>query len=310
MYKGSITDVEGLKAGHYTDIIAKTGCTAVICEEGAICGVDVRGGAPGTRETDLLKPGMLVKKVHGVLLTGGSAFGLDAAGGVMQYLEERNIGLATPYATVPIVPAAVIYDLGIGKSDVRPDKQAGYQAAAAATKFPLQQGSYGAGTGALIGKLFGVRGSAKGGIGTASIALGKKVYVAAVFVVNAMGDVYDHNTGKIVSGLQGDKGEFLNTVKCILEGAGAKDLAGQNTTIGIVATNAILSKEETNKMAAMAHDGIALAVRPSHTMVDGDTVFALSTGKKTADITAVFTAAAEVTARAIVNACNYAINGD
>lgn len=309
MYKGCITDIEGLKAGHYTDNFGKTGCTVVICEEGAVCGGDVRGGAPGTRETDLLKPGVLVNKAHAVLLTGGSAFGLDAAGGVMQYLEEKNIGFVTPYATVPIVPAAVIYDLGLGKPDKRPDKQSGYQAAAAASTAPLQQGSCGAGTGALIGKLFGMRGSAKGGVGAASLSLGEKVYVAALFVVNALGDVYDHHTGKIFSGLQDDKGEFLNTMNYILEGARGKDLAGQNTTIGIVATNAIINKEEVNKMASMAHDGIALAVRPSHTMVDGDTVFALSTGKKNADITAVFTAAVEVTARAIVNACYYAING-
>jgi L-aminopeptidase/D-esterase-like protein len=310
MYKGCITDVEGLKAGHYTDNIAKTGCTVVICEEGAVCGGDVRGGAPGTRETDLLKTGMLVQKAHAVLLSGGSAFGLDAAGGVMQYLEEKNIGLSTPYATVPIVPAAVIYDLGIGKPEIRPDKKAGYEAAAAASASPLQQGSFGAGAGALIGKLFGMRGSAKGGIGAASIALGKNVCVAALFAVNAMGDVYDHHTGKIIAGLQGDTGEFLNTVNCILEGAGVKGLVGQNTTIGIVATNAILSKDEANKMAAVAHDGIALTVRPAHTMIDGDTVFALSTGKRNADMTAVFTAAAEVAARAIVNACAHAANGE
>jgi L-aminopeptidase/D-esterase-like protein len=310
-YKGCITDIEGLLAGHYTDFLAKTGCTVVVCPEGAVCGADVRGGAPGTRETDLLKPGMLVQKVHAVLLTGGSAFGLNAAGGVMQYLEEKHIGMETEFATVPIVPAAVIYDLGIGRSGVRPDKAEGYAAAAVATKKALPQGSYGAGTGALIGKLMGMKGTAKGGVGAASIDIGGGVKVAAVFVVNALGDVCDHRTGRIIAGLQDEDGQLLNSVNCILQGAGnGGNSAGQNTTIGIVATNAVLTKDQAYKMASMAHDGIALAVRPAHTLMDGDTVFALSTCKKEAELTAVFTAAAEVTARAIVNACLLATAGE
>ncbi len=309
-YKGCITDIEGLLAGHYTDLLNKTGCTVVVCPEGAVCGADVRGGAPGTRETDLLKPGMLVEKAHAVLLSGGSAYGLDAAGGVMQYLEENKIGLDTVCATVPIVPAAVIYDLGLGSAHVRPDKAEGYAAAAAASDKPLLQGSCGAGTGALIGKLYGMRGTSKGGVGAASIGLKGGVQVAALFVVNAMGDVWDYRAGRIIAGLQDENGEFADTVACILKGENMADIRGQNTTIGIVATNAILSKAQANKMAAMAHDGIALAVHPAHTLLDGDTTFAMATCKKEADITAVFTAAAEAAARAIVNACLHAAAGE
>ncbi len=309
MYEGSITDAGGIMAGHYTDAKAKTGCSVVICEDGAVCGADVRGGAPGTRETDLLKTGNLVTKAHAVLLTGGSAFGLDAASGVMQYLEEKGIGFETPYAKVPIVPSAVIYDLGTGKSGVRPDKKAGYEACAAAACGPLKQGSYGAGTGATVGKMMGLPHAMKGGIGEASLKLEGGVVVSALFAVNAFGDVYDHNTGKIIAGCRDKDGNFINTVQSILLNAGLKETCGQNTTIGIIATNAELTKEEANKTAAIAHDAIALCVRPSHTMFDGDTVFALSTGRKKADINVILVAAAEAAARAIVNACVFASGG-
>jgi len=303
MYKGCITDVEGILAGHYTDAEGRTGCTVVICEEGAVCGVDVRGGAPGTRETDLARTGNLVTKAHAVLLTGGSAYGLDAAGGVMQYLEEKDIGFDTQFGKVPIVPAAVIYDLDTGPSDIRPDKKAGYAASEAASGKALPQGPYGAGTGASVGKLLGPANTSRGGIGAASMALRDGTTVAALFAVNAFGDIYDPHTGGIIAGLRDENGEFLNTADILLSGAGYEANYGQNTVIGIVATDAALTKEEANKMAAVAHDGIALSVHPAHTMLDGDTVFALSTGKRQGDFNVLLAAAAEVTARAVVNAC-------
>jgi len=304
MYKGSITDIEGVTAGHYTDAEAKTGCTVVLCEKGAVCGVDVRGGAPGTRETDLARPGNLVKKAHAVLLSGGSAYGLDAAAGVMQYLEEKDIGFNTGYAKVPIVPAAVIYDLGVGKADIRPGKQAGYYACLEASAPGLQQGAFGAGTGATVGKLLGLAHACSGGVGTASIELKDGVIVAALFVVNAFGDVVDPHTGKTVAGMKNPDGSYPGTCEVLLSGIENKAAAGQNTTIGVVATNAALTKEEANKMAAIAHDGIALCVRPAHTMLDGDTVFALSAGEKQADFNVLLAAAVEAVCRAIVNACS------
>ncbi len=300
----ALTDVPGLLVGHAHDEDAITGCTVILCPDGATAGFDQRGGAPGTRETDLLRPMRLVQKVHAVLLTGGSAYGLDAAGGVMRYLEERRIGFDVRVAKVPIVPAAVIFDLDIGRVDVRPDAAMGYAACEAASDDNAEQGCVGAGIGAKVGGLFGVGYTTKSGLGTSSVALGEGVVVAALMVVNAFGDVVD-GQGRILAGArkppEGD--EFADTLKAV------KSLVGQrlkyfsaHTVIGVVATNVALTKEEANKVAQMAHDGVARAIRPAHTMLDGDTIFALSLGDKVADVSLVGAYAAEVTTRAVINA--------
>ena len=303
MYNGTITDIAGIEVGHAQDLKGKTGCTVVICREGAIAGVDVRGAAPGTRETDLMRPGNLVEKVHAILLTGGSAFGLAAADGVMKYLEEEGIGFDTGSLKVPIVAAAVLYDLGYGSATARPDANMGYQACLNAGSSNILQGSVGAGTGATVGKLFGMKSSMKGGIGTASISLPGGIVVGAIVAVNAFGDVVDPRTGKIIAGaVSPETGEFINTVDFIISSGKSYGFAGTNTTIGVVATNAILNKEQANRLAMMGHDGLAQAIRPVHTMMDGDTLFCLSTGKIKGDMTAIGCAAVEVVARAVVNA--------
>lgn len=296
MYKGCITDIGGITAGHYTDTKNQTGCTVVILGNGSVCGVDVRGSAPGTRETDLLRPTNAVQCANAILLSGGSAFGLGAADGVMRWLEEQELGFDTGFAKVPIVPAAVLYDLGIGSSNVRPNADSGYTACSNADSKPLQNGNIGAGTGATVGKAGGMQTADKGGFGTASITLDGGVIVAACFAVNAVGDIYDHTTGKKIAGMQG-----MHTNNLIMN-AKAQDLSGKNTTIGIIGTNAKLTKEQANKLAQIGHDGIAMAVRPAHTMFDGDTVFAFGKDEKECDINAVLAAGAEVSARAIVNA--------
>lgn len=313
----AITDVPGIKVGHYTDLESVTGCTVVLCEAGAVGGVDVRGSAPGTRETDLLRPMNLVQEVHAVLLSGGSAFGLDAAGGVMRYLEERGVGFDTRVAKVPIVPAAILFDLGVGRADVRPGAEEGYQACLAATQGPVSEGSVGAGTGATVGKAMGLGRATKGGLGTASQAIpaeapGTRIMVGALVAVNAFGDVVDPKNGEVLAGprREDDQG-FLNTVELLLQGQAlrAREGALRNTTIGVVATNARLTKEQVNKLAQMAHDGLARAIRPSHTMGDGDTVFALATGKEGEpyrDLTILGAAAAEVMAEAVVRAITQA----
>lgn len=298
MYKGSLTDIPGVLAGHWTDSVNMTGCTVVLLRGGAVAGVDVRGSAPGTRETDLLHPCNLVQHAHALLLCGGSAFGLAAADGVVRWLEERGEGFDTGYAKVPIVPAAVLYDLGMGSASVRPDAAAGYAACQNAGS-TLQSGPVGAGTGATVGKAGGPARAGRGGFGTASIMLPGGVIVAAGFAVNAFGDVYDHTTGKKVAGMAG--GSVMDALMTSPP-ADMAGLAGRNTTIGIVGTNAALTKEQANKLAAAAQDGIAMAVRPAHTMFDGDTVFAFGTGAVAGDFTAILAAGAEVTARAIVNA--------
>lgn len=310
----AITDVKGIKVGHASDYDAMTGCTVVLCENGAVGGVDVRGSAPGTRETDLLRPTNLVQRVHAVLLTGGSAFGLNAAAGVMRYLEERNIGFDTGYAKVPIVPAAVIYDLGIGDPKVRPDEAMGYSACLDAVDGVIKQGSIGAGTGATVGKILGMERACKSGIGTASISVGD-IMVGALVVVNALGDVYDGE--RIIAGAKGEGG-FINTTEYLINKAEWINKAdwlgrpgvGSNTTIGVVAVDGALTKEQANKLAAISHDGLALAIRPVHTMNDGDTMFALSTGIKGQVSDALFLsiccAAVEVVRRAVINAVKYA----
>ena len=305
----AITDVTGLKVGHYTDKEAATGCTVILCETGAVAGVDVRGSAPGTRETDLLRPMNLVEKVHAVLLSGGSAFGLDAAGGVMRYLEEKGIGHETLVAKVPIVPAAIIFDLNIGSSKIRPGIEEGYKACLAATEKEVAEGCVGAGTGATVGKILGIERATKSGLGTASCKIGDEVIVAALVVVNAIGDVIDHKTGKILAGPRNEQNNgFLSTVELLTGGIYSyrKNPLATNTTLGVVATNAKLTKEQVNKLAQMAQDGIARAINPSHTMYDGDAMFALALGDRMGDITVLGTAAAEVVADAIVRAVQQA----
>jgi L-aminopeptidase/D-esterase-like protein len=308
----AITDVAGIKVGHYTDREGITGCTVVLCEGGAVGGVDVRGSAPGTRETDLMRPVNMVQEVHGMLLTGGSAYGLDAAGGVMRWLEERGIGFSVGVGVVPIVPAAVLFDLTIGDPKARPDADAGYKACQAASDGPVAEGSVGAGTGATVGKLLSPKFATKGGLGTASVKIGKGIVVGAIVAVNAFGDVVDPDTGTILAGTRRPVGGgFANTVKQMQGGLGQTILGFANTTLAVVATDAYLTKAGANKVAQMAHDGLARTIRPVHTMLDGDTVFALATGErpkkgKGADPSVVGTAAAEVLAQAVVRAVQQA----
>jgi len=299
------TDI-GVKIGHEQDLEAATGCTVILCEEGAVAGVDVRGGAPGTRETDLLNPANLVKKVHAVLLTGGSAFGLDAAAGVMQYLEEKNIGFETSAAKVPIVVGAVLYDLQIGKHDVRPDKKMGYKACLNAESTDCPEGNVGAGTGATVGKLLGLDYAMKGGLGAYAVQLGD-LRIGAVMAVNCLGDVIDPFEGnKIIAGaLNEDKLSFADSAQRLMElysGDSLSFLHAGNTVIGVVATNAVLNKAQANRIASVAHDGLARTICPSHTMVDGDTIFALATCKVEADLNLLGYLAAHVVERAVIRA--------
>ena len=294
----TLTAIDGITVGHATNLTARTGCTVILCPAGATAGVDVRGAAPGTRETEALRPGRLVQKAHAVLLTGGSAFGLDAAGGVVQYLEEKNVGFPAGPVRVPIVPAAVIFDLGVGAANVRPDREMGYQACLNATDAPVTMGTVGAGTGATVGKAPGVP-SSPGGLGSACIRLDSGLIVAAIVVVNSLGNVVNPRTGEIVAGGR-ENGSFVDITERLLD---ANLVQGTNTTIGVVATNATLSVAEVNRVAEMAHDGMARAIRPSHTMSDGDTLFSLATGSHTGSrVNTVGILAAEVVAEAIVNA--------
>jgi L-aminopeptidase/D-esterase-like protein len=310
LHPGSLTDVAGLAVGHHTLAARPSGCSVVLCEQGATCGVDVRGAAPGTRETDLLRPDNLVEQVHAVLLAGGSAFGLDAASGVMRWLDERGHGFAVGPARVPIVPAAVLFDLWLGDARLRPDAESGYAACAAARRDAPAQGSVGAGAGATVGKLFGVERAMKGGIGTASLRVGA-VTVGALVAVNAIGDVVDPTSGRVVAGARtADGRDLLDSQAALLRGElPARALAGMATTIGVVATDAALTKPQANKLATMAHDGLARSIRPVHTMTDGDTLFALATGAsgRPGEMTVLGALAAEVTARAVLNAVQAAV---
>ena len=300
-----IGHVPGIRVGHYTDLRAATGCTVVLCESGAVGGVDVRGSAPGTRETDLLRPGSLVSEIHAVLLTGGSAFGLSAASGVVGYLEERGRGYQAGPATVPIVSAAVLFDLGVGDASVRPGPEEGYRACEAAVSGDVAQGSVGAGTGATVAKALGVGRGVKGGVGTAGIDLGDGVLVAAIVAVNAVGGVHDPDTGELVAGARSDDGGMVDVLDAMVSSTAEPPPVkfAANTTIGVVATNARLDRERANKLATVSHDGMALAVRPAHTTHDGDAMFALATGTSDRDVDADRLCAAAVvcTARAIVN---------
>jgi L-aminopeptidase/D-esterase-like protein len=307
----AITDVEGIEVGHWADTQAATGCSVILCRQGAVGGVDVRGSAPGTRETDLLRPVNLVQQAHAVVLTGGSAYGLDAAGGVMRWLEEQGIGFNVGVAVVPIVAGAVLFDLDIGRADVRPGPDAGYAACQAAQAGPVPEGCVGAGTGARVGNLLGPFSRTKSGLGTAARRIGGGVTIGALVAVNAFGDVVDPATGQIIAGARDPEGKgFLDTLER-LHGDLSQTMLGfaSNTTLAVVATDAPLSKDGANKMAQMAHDGLAQTIRPVHTMHDGDTVFALATGRRTgamADLTAVGAVAAAVLAEAVVRAVRQA----
>jgi L-aminopeptidase/D-esterase-like protein len=307
VWHNAITDVPGIRVGHVTNREAMTGCTVVLCpKDGAVGGVDQRGGSPGTRETDLLRPMHLVQRVHAVLLAGGSAFGLDAAGGVVHWLEERGIGYDTGVARVPVVPAAILNDLKVGRADVRPDAAMGYAACQSAGEGPVAEGSVGAGTGCTVGTILGHGRASKSGLGTASVDLGGGLVVGAIVAVNAFGDVVDPRSGEILAGARVLRGEgFADTLATMkgLVGKAISRIGSRNqTVIGVVATNARLTKEGANKVAQMAHDGLARAVRPAHTPLDGDTLFALATGQKQADVNLVGAFAAEVVAEAIVRA--------
>ena len=304
-YEGGLTDIDGIRVGHATDPRRPTGCTVVIVEQGALAGVDVRGSAPGTRETDLLDPVRSVQRVHAVVLSGGSVFGLDTASGVVRYLEEKGIGYQTSVALVPIVPAAILFDLAVGDPAVRPGPQTGYDACSAADSGPIQEGNVGAGAGATVGKLLGHEFAMKGGLGTASIQAGE-LTVAALAAVNAVGDVVDPATGSILAGARSKEGrEFANTARVLRTHPQMLRLGrtDENTTLAVVATNAAFDKSGMTKIAQMAHDGFARCINPVHMPFDGDTVFALSTEALTgANLGQVGALAAEVTARAVVRA--------
>ena len=302
---GSFTDILGFKVGHAQDMDALTGCTVILCPLNTVGGVDQRGGAPGTRETDLLHPMHLVNQVTAVLLTGGSAFGLDAAAGVMRYCEENKMGFDASYATVPIVPAAVLFDLGIGDPKVRPDAEMGYQACLNASGDPPAEGNVGAGTGATVGKVLSPKMSTKSGIGTASVDLGGGGKVAAIVAVNAFGDVVDPESGEIIAGVRGIKG-YADTLKVMKSFVGRKVMGfssgPDNTVIGVVATNVKLNKEQITRVAQMAHNGLARTIRPAFTLLDGDTVFALSSGEVKMDQNIVGAYAAVAYQEAILSA--------
>ncbi len=299
----TITDVSGIEVGHYTDTDAVTGCTVVFSIEGAVAGVEVRGAAPGTRETDLLRPLNLVQEAHAVVLSGGSAYGLAAADGVMTFLEERGVGFPVGVGVVPIVASAILFDLAIGDPTVRPRPEHGYRACASAESTAPAQGSVGAGTGATVGKTLGPGRAVKGGLGCASRRVGGYT-VGALVAVNALGSIVDAETGRLIAGPRDPEGPgFLDSVDLLERMAASVEASAlRNTTLGVVATDAPLSKEQSNKVAQMAHDGIAMAVRPAHTMYDGDVVFALSTGKgaPVPDVTPFGAAAARALSSAIV----------
>jgi len=302
---GSIADVQGVKVGHFTDARRPTGCTVLLFEKGAAAGVDVRGAAPGTRETDLLNPINMAQQVHGILLSGGSAFGLDAASGVVRYLEERGIGFRFGGTTVPIVPAAILFDLGVGNPKIRPTAESGYKACQAATNAKVAEGNVGAGAGATVGKMFGFKSAMKSGIGTASEHVGKTgIVVAAIVAVNAVGDVVNPENGKIIAGARKPDGSgFIDSMARIREGYSV-ELTSTNTSIGVVATNAAFDKTQMTKVAQMAHDGLARTINPVHTLNDGDTIFAAATGavSKRVDHGAIGALAAEVVAQAVLRA--------
>ena len=305
MYTGYITDVPGIRVGHAQNLEAMTGCTVILTPTGTTGGVDVRGSAPGTRETDLFQERKAVNEIHAIVLSGGSAFGLDAASGAMAYLAEQNIGFETPGAKVPIVASAVLYDLEVGSPHIRPDKEMGYQASGKASSDENSQGNHGAGTGATVGKILGAQNAMKAGLGTASVQVGDLI-VGAIVAVNAVGDIFDPLTNTKIAGVYDHENAILlDTIEIMKAGHLAK-LEGQNTTIGVVATNAKFTKAEANKVAEMAQNAYAKAINPVHTMFDGDTVFALATGQVEADVNLVGILAVEAMTKAIANAVYHA----
>jgi L-aminopeptidase/D-esterase-like protein len=308
----TLTAVPGVKVGHHTIAERPTGCTAILVEAGATAGVDIRGAAPASAETDLLKPVNLVQQVFAISFSGGSAFGLDARSGIMRYLDEKNIGFkAYGSINVPIVPAVSLIDLNVGANPkIRPTADCGYRAAQAASTAPVPEGNVGAGTGATVGKSAGSARAMKGGIGSAAIRMPDGLIVAALVAVNAAGDVIDPATGKIVAGVRTENGKALADARALLTSGAIRQPArlGENTTLGVVATNAALTKTQATKVAEMAHDGFARAIYPSHTMGDGDAIFALATGTQTGnvDVSRVGALAAQVVADAIVRAARQA----
>lgn len=297
----NILDVKGLKVGQVEDTNGLTGCTVVICEEGAVCGVDVRGSAPGTRETDLLDPINMIQKVHAVVLSGGSAFGLESTCGVSKYLEEKGIGFDVGVAKVPIVVGAVLFDLAAGDPKCRPNIEMGYKACEVANESILKQGNYGAGCGATVGKIKGPDYAMKGGIGSYSIKLDNGLVVSALIAVNALGDVYEN--GNVIAGvLDNTKTKALNSYELMKQGVNKGGFSIDNTTIGIVATNAKLDKAGCKKISQMSHNGYAKAIFPIHTPHDGDTIFTMATGEVEADITLLGSLATEVVEKSIINA--------
>ena len=298
-----LTDIPGIRVGHVSDYEAITGCTAILIEAGAVAGVDIRGSATGTQEIDTLNPLHVTPLIHGICLSGGSAFGLEAASGVRRYLEGIGVGYQTGAAKVPIVPGAILYDLGIGKSTVRPTREMGEAAAKAATDGPVAEGSIGAGTGATVGKAGGMKSAMKGGLGTYTVTLPNGVLVSALVAVNALGDVIDPASGAVVAGARKspESREYMDATKAIRDGMRMR-AAASNTTIGLVATNATLNKIQATKIAQLAHHGLVRTISPAHTQFDGDTLFALSVGTHTADFVTLGVAAAEAMAQAILRA--------
>ena len=306
-----LTDIPGIRVGHASDYEALTGCTAILCESGAVAGADIRGSASGTEEFAVMEPGHVAGRVHAVVLAGGSAFGLEAASGVRRYLEHKGVGFETGAAKVPITPCAVLYDLGIGKSNIRPTREMGEAAAAAASAEAVQEGAVGAGTGATVGKLFGMARAMKSGVGSATVALEGRwagVLVSALTVVNAFGDVIDPETGKILAGARRAPGsrEFADTAAELLRGGQAGFGGRGNTTLAVVAVNARLTSVEARKLAQQAQVGMARTIRPVNTMVDGDLVVALSLGDRQADINALGVAAADAVSQSILRAVRLA----
>lgn len=300
-----LTDIPGIRVGHASNYDALTGCTVILCEAGAAAGVDVRGSASGTEELEVLNPLHVAERIHGVVLAGGSAFGLEAISGVRRFLESKGVGLDTGVAKVPLVPGAILFDLGIGKAHIRPNREMGEAAAAAATDGPVTEGAVGAGTGATVGKLLGMKHAMKGGIGSWTVALEGPfagVKVSALAAVNALGDVRDPATGRIIAGARRAPGnmEFIDTAAAMLKGGRAGLSPGGNTTLVVVATNARLTKVQAKKLAQFAQIGLGRTLSPANTMFDGDTVFALSAGDAKADINALGVAAMEATAAAIL----------
>jgi L-aminopeptidase/D-esterase-like protein len=299
-----LTDIAGLRVGHASDYDAITGCTVILCEAGAVAGFDIRGSATGTEELDVMSPGHITTAVHGLVLAGGSAFGLEAASGVRRYLEQHGVGFPAGPAVVPIVPAAILFDLGIGKANVRPTREMGETAAAAATDAAVAEGSVGAGTGATVGKALGMRCAMKGGVGTYTVELPGGVLVSALVAVNAGGDVVDPHTGAILAGTRKSPNskEFADSKALMLRRGPTGGLRRQNTTLAVVATNARLTKVGATKVAQLSHHGFVRAISPVHTSMDGDIAFALSCGALNASVDAVGLAAGEAVAQSIVRA--------